>query len=227
MQRNASVTLTPTALSANGISTSQKPAAGGVQALTITGALAAAGVATLPQARRVGITSSADDTGRQFTVVGTDRYGRKVTETLVGPGLGLTVNTLNDFKTVTGISVDGNTAGNITVGTSGVISSQWIPLDRVSVANLGIGVHQSGVANWTVEYAMEDPFTPGVGFQPDTGIPSFYLTPYPHSVLAAQAANKSGFMTGQPATAVRLTINSFTAPASVTMDLAPGFAEEQ
>ncbi len=227
MQRNASVSLTPTALSANGISLSQKPAAGGVQALTITGALAAAGVATLPQVRRVGIKSDADDTGRTFTVTGTDRYDRRVVETLVGPGLGLTVNTLNDFKTVTGVSVDGNTAGNITVGTSGVISSQWIPLDRISVANLGIGVHQNGVANWTVEYAMEDPFTPGVGVLPDSGMPSFYLTPYPHANLTAQAANKAGFLTGQPATAVRLTLNSFTAPVTVTMDLAPGFAEEQ
>jgi hypothetical protein len=227
MQRTTSVTLAPAALSANGISLSQKPAAGGVQALTITGALASAGVATLPQPRRVGITSSADDTGRVFTVTGTDRYDRPLTEALVGPGTGLTVSTINDFKTVTGVSVDANTAGNITVGTSGVMSSQWIPLDRVSMENLGIGVHQTGVANWTVEYTMEDPFTPGVGFQPDSGIPSFYLTPYPNADLTAQAAKKAAFMSNQPATAIRLTINSFTAPATVTMDLAPGFANLQ
>lgn len=223
MQRLKSVTLAPVAAVANGISTSQKPAAGGAQSLTITGSLAAGGVATMDLARRVAIASSADDSGRTFTITGTDRRGNAQTETITGPNTA-TVTSLKDFKTVTAVSVDDNTAGNITVGTNGKISTQWLPVDRLGVRSLGIGVRQSGVATWTIEHAMQSPFTAGVGVLPPGGIANPpYLTPYPHPVLQDKTVGDYGAYDGAAITAVRLTITAFTAGASLTADFAPGF----
>lgn len=220
MQRLRTVTLAPAAAVANNIATSQKPAAGGVQALTLNGALVSGGVATLDIARRVAIASSADDSARTFVVTGTNRYGDVQTETIKGPAT--TVNTLKDFKTVTSITVDANTAGNLTVGTSGVASSPWIPVDRNGIRDIGIGCRVSGTANYTIEHTFEDPFRP-----PTSGInqvTDFYLTPYPHPTLAAQSSNQFGNYADTVPSAVRLTLNSFTAPGSVSADFAPGFA---
>lgn len=99
----------------DGISTSQTPAAGGAQNLTITGALASGGVATLGYRRKVTITAAADDSGRTFTVTGTDANGVALTEDITGPNATL-VTGAKEFLTVTQISVDANTAGAVTAG---------------------------------------------------------------------------------------------------------------
>lgn len=220
-QRHVTLTLTPASLTANGVSLSQKPAGGGVQALTITGSLAAAGVATFDIPRRVGITSDANDSARSFVITGTDRLGRAVTETLVGPNIGV-VSTLNDFATVSSITVDANTAGNITAGSSGVVSTQWVPLDRIGVMDVGLAVRQASVANWTIEQSMEGPYGHGVGVQPPGGVPSKYYTPQPHPTMQGQSSNQMGAIT-TPVSMVRLTINSYTNGASVILDISPGF----
>lgn len=227
MQRINSITLAPAAAAANNISLSQTP--GGAGNLTITGALAAGGVATMDMARRVGIHGAGADSGRTFTITGTDRYGRALVEALAGPGTGLTVNTKNDFLTVSKVAVDAGTAGAITVGTvnvddaglNGVVSSQWIPVDRLDTLGTGISVVVTGTANYTVEHTREDPFTPGVGVQPPGGVPSFALQAFPNPTLAAQTASKDAdYITG--ITAVRLTLHSYTATASVKMTVTPG-----
>ena len=65
----------------NGISTTQTPAAGGIQELTITGATASGGIATMVgQARQVVITTAADETGVKFIVAGTDNKGNYLAE---------------------------------------------------------------------------------------------------------------------------------------------------
>ena len=99
----------------------QTPAAGGSQALTIAGTLATAGVATMDIPRHVIIDSTADDSGRSFTVVGTNDYGDKLTETITGPNTA-TTRGLQRFKTVTSVTVDDDTAGEISVGTDYVIN---------------------------------------------------------------------------------------------------------
>lgn len=101
------------AADADGISTSQTPGAAGN--LTITGALASGGVATLGYGRKVTITSAGNDSGRTFTVTGTDENGNAQTESITGPNIGTSTGTKN-FLTVTQIAIDAAAAGAITAG---------------------------------------------------------------------------------------------------------------
>ena len=103
-----------TAADADGVCQSQTPGAGGEQDLTINGALASGGVATFTAARLITIASASDDSGRTFTVTGTDVNGNAQTETIAGPAT--TVTGTLYFRTVTQVTVDDNTAGAITVG---------------------------------------------------------------------------------------------------------------
>jgi len=103
-----------TAADADGVCQSQTPAGGGVQNLTINGALSSGGVATFTAARLITIASASDDSGRTFTVTGTDVNGNAQVETIAGPAT--TVTGTLYFRTVTQVSVDDDTAGAITVG---------------------------------------------------------------------------------------------------------------
>ena len=105
-----------TAADTDGVCQSQTPAAGGVQDLTINGALSSGGIATFTTARFITITSASDDSGRTFTVIGTDVNGNAQTETIEGPAT--TVTGTLYFRTVTQVTVDDDTAGAITVGMS-------------------------------------------------------------------------------------------------------------
>lgn len=100
---------------ADGISTSQTPAATGVQALTITGALASGGSVTLATAQIVTLTAAANETGRVFTITGTDADGTAITDTIAGPNT-TTGSTTKHFKTITDVDTDDDTAGAVTVG---------------------------------------------------------------------------------------------------------------
>jgi hypothetical protein len=108
---------TPATLDADGICASQDPAGAGE--LTINGALASDGVATLDVPRNVTITSAGDDTGRVFTITGTDEYGEVVVENITGANAGAAAGK-KAFKTVTSVEVDGNSSA-VTVGTGDVL----------------------------------------------------------------------------------------------------------
>jgi len=103
-----------TAADADGVCQSQTPGAGGEQNLTINGALSSGGVATFVAARLITIASASDDSGRTFTITGTDVNGNAQTETIAGPAT--TVTGTLYFRTVTQVTVDDDTAGAITVG---------------------------------------------------------------------------------------------------------------
>ncbi|RJO60813.1 MAG: hypothetical protein C4542_08165 [Dehalococcoidia bacterium] len=110
-----------TAFDSDAICLAQTPAAGGSQALTINGTLASSGVATTDVPRHVIIASTADDSARTFTIVGTNDYGDKLTEVVSGPNTA-TTRGLQRFKTVTSVTVDDDTAGAISVGTDYIIN---------------------------------------------------------------------------------------------------------
>lgn len=109
----------------NSIAASQTPAAGGVQSLVLT-----SNPVVLDIARQVAITSAGNDSGRVFVVEGTDRKGNFRFEAVVGPNAG-TVQTVRPFTTVTAVLVDGNTAGAITVGTTTIVDTNWLPMDAL------------------------------------------------------------------------------------------------
>ena len=110
------------AAAANNICLSQTPTAGN---LTINGALATSGVATMDNPRRVLITTGADESSRTFTIYGTNWSGNTISETMTGP-VTTTGQSVLDYKTVTRIAISGNAAAALTVGTSGVGGSQWV-----------------------------------------------------------------------------------------------------
>lgn len=70
--------------------------------------------------RKVTITGGASsNTGRSFTVTGTDLAGSTITSTIAtGPAAGATVTTSIVFRTVTQIAVNGALTGNVTAGTA-------------------------------------------------------------------------------------------------------------
>lgn len=153
MQRTV-VTVGPlTASSANAIALSQTPNAG---PLTLNGALASGGVATLPQPRRVLITTTGNESAKTFTITGTDWSGSPISETVTGPNIG-TVQSVLDYLTVTKITISANAAAALTVGDSGVASSPWIRFDGWAAPSINAGCVATGTVNYTVQVSMDDP----------------------------------------------------------------------
>lgn len=193
----------------DGISLSQTPLTAGN--LTITGALASGGVATLDVPRRVLITSAADDSAVTFTVYGTGANGATQSESLVGSaGAPGSVYTLKDYKTVTRIAVASATAGAVKVGTNGVGSSVPVIMDTmVNPASYGAAVVVSGTVNYSVEVSYDD-FAPLFDLNANT--PTWFAA----TGFSSQATNQNGTITG-PCTMIRLTINSGTGIARLKL----------
>ena len=130
-------TISLVAAAATGIAQAQSLAGAGN--LVLNGSLVSGGVATLDSggaARRVIIASVADDSTLVWTITGTIRdpgnpsSSTAAVETLAGAGAGLSVQSLNDFLTVTRIAGSKATAGNVTAGTNGWGSAPAVPWDR-------------------------------------------------------------------------------------------------
>lgn len=100
---------------ADAICLSQTPTASGQ--LNMNGTLRYYDRILMDVCRPVSITSTANDSGRTFTIVGKDKGDHPQTETITGPNT-TTVNGTSDFREVISVSVDGATAGAITVGTA-------------------------------------------------------------------------------------------------------------
>lgn len=204
--RPRKITIAPDALDANGICESQTPAAGGVQTLTINGDLATAGVATMDVARRIGITSAADETSRTFTVTGTDRYGNAISEAVAGVDTAVASTVLN-FLTVTSVTVDDDTAGAITVGTTGALESAWIPVSRFADSWTLEGVLSTGGSlSWGVEYAVEK--LQDDGQSEATRFQEGDAAAITHATLSGETGSQSGVQE-TPVTGFRVAIASY------------------
>jgi len=143
------------ALDRNGISLAQT--LGGAVNLTITGALATAGVANLVVPQRVGVYAAGDNSGRTFTITGTARNGQSQSEAITGPTAGASVYTQKDFLTVTQVAISGASTGDVEVGTVGVGSTAPLVADRfIDPANYGYGLDVGGDAVANIEVAYED-----------------------------------------------------------------------
>jgi|TARA_R100000093_G_C1931633_1_gene68916 hypothetical protein len=192
-------TLTPQS-DADGICASQTPSASGEQSLTIAGALASGGSVTLNQGHLIQVTAAGNETGRDFTITGTDYRGNTISEVVEDPNAGA-VSTTKYFKTVTSVTVDDDTAGAITVGVNGQSSSNTIPLDRYQTPfNVGIGIDISNTLTYTVQHTFDN-------VQIDTSLDA--LKWFNHDDLAAQTADADGNYAFN-VEAVRIIITSFT-----------------
>lgn len=109
---------------------------GGATALTLIEA-----GQTFDVPRNVIITSSGDDSGKTFAVVGEDEYGEEVRETITGANAGVAAGK-KAFKTITSVTPSANAAANVKVGFGDVLGLPvWCP-GSVAV----IGEMQDGAA---------------------------------------------------------------------------------
>ena len=104
----------------NGLST--VATIGSATTLTLNGALIADSVYTTGTniGQIITILSAADDTGVTFTTVGTDANGDALTEVITGVNAA-TASSTSYFQTVTSITTDGATTGNVSAGVLGAI----------------------------------------------------------------------------------------------------------
>jgi len=183
------------AADADGVCLSQTPNAGGVQSLTIAGALASSGSVTLSTAQKGSITGGAES-GRTFTFVGTDINGRSLTEEVTGPNSN-TVYTTGNFLTITSVTVDDDTAGAITIGIDDATESNWIPLDRfISPFEYSYSV-DIGTATFAVESTIDN-------------IQDESITPSVFAVVEASGSSDAAGSSTSPVTAIRLKVTAFT-----------------
>jgi hypothetical protein len=145
------------AADADGICLSQTPLAAG--ALTINGALASGGVATIASPAKITITTVADESGKTFTVTGTNYSGSVISEVITGPNNTTGTSSLT-YKTVTRIVVSAATAGAITVGNAQSGSSPWIALDPWAFPQVAIQCSVSGTVDYTVQQTLDNPNDP-------------------------------------------------------------------
>ena len=212
----------------NAVSVSQTPAAGGEQALTITGVFASGGVATMDTARQVLLTFAADESARKFLIQGTRTDGKFQEEAVAGTAT--TATTVKAFATVTHILIDDDSAGAIEAGTATVISTSWHPVDYIrNPVNIGIVITVGGAtADMTVELTESNlmswkgnnptpPHSGHAGSKFDRVHP--VVNPIDHDTLVNVIADASGNV-AFPITGLRLTSNVIIVTSDVTMEFA-------
>ena len=91
-------------------------------ALAIDGSLANAGSVAFSAARKVNISSVADETSVNFTVVGTDASGNAQQEVIAG-GDDTTVSGTKAFKTITSITASAAVTGKVEIGPLGPLNT--------------------------------------------------------------------------------------------------------
>lgn len=198
------------AASNNSIATSQNDT--GNHALVLNGSAVTGGVATIDAAtstnqaigRRVLISSTGNDSGITWTVVGTNSTGNAITDTFTGAGAGLSVQSNLDFVTVTSITASAAYQNGVFAGTNGVGSSPWLTLNwhATSVMNVGIGLELvSGSVNYTVQHTYDDPNNLLQGL--------LFPFAFNHPVINGASASTDGSYT-TPIAATRVLINSGT-----------------
>jgi hypothetical protein len=176
---------------------------GAAGALTINGTLASGGVATMAAQQQIGITSTANYSATNFTITGTDGYGRTISEVLAGPN-NATKNSVLNYLTVTSIVSSTALATALTVDTIGAGASGEVTIDRyLNPVNVSLTVAITGTANVTAQYTTDDIFG---------GAPGPFTWFAAATTLTGITASASAAIT-VPVTAVRLLTNSGTGTA--------------
>jgi len=214
MSRPINIAMTMAVSDPNGVALSQTP--GGAGDLTLAGALATDGVATMDYARHMLVTCAGADGGRTFTFTGTDRYGNVITEAIAGSA-GTTTTGTKNFLTVTQIAVDAATAGAIEVGTADSLDSKWIPLNHhVPEFNVGINCAVSSDINATygAETTISD--VQAEGFKEDDAAVVVHPT-----ITAKTAAFQAQQVV--PIVAIRFNVTSYLAGTITASLIQPTF----
>ena len=113
--------------------------------------------------KRPSITSAGgDESGKAFTVVGTDLSGNAQTEVITGPGTSATVLGSKTFQTISSITPSANTSGSVTLGftgagitTTGVTGSATLDGVTMSadISNNSFTISSGNAAGLKVKYS--------------------------------------------------------------------------
>ena len=214
--RPITVTVGPlTAPNATNVRTASGVSAAG--AVTLNGSLVSGGVATFDTARRVLFTTTADETTKTVTLVGTNGSGNAIGETITLVNTS-TVASVLDSKTLTSVVASAALTGNLSIGTNGVAGSAWVMCDPWALPPIGVQVAPSGTVNYTVQITYDDPNSPTNPVDP--ALVNWSSTA--DTNLVAKTALAIGSLTNTPAY-VRLLLNSQTNPGYATMTISqPG-----
>jgi VCBS repeat-containing protein len=146
------------AADADGIAQSQTPGAAGN--LTINGANASGGVATITaagQERPVLLTTAADETTKTFTAYGLNATGSAISSSVAGVNNSTVQFPLNFYK-VTRVAVSAATAGAVTVGTTNAVYTRTtLPNMHAQPVQIGIQCDVTGTVDFDLEYSLDDP----------------------------------------------------------------------
>lgn len=175
-------------------------------------------VATNDVARKVLFTTTANETANVATIYGTNWSGELIQEdlTLVN---NTTVYTVLDYKTVTKITLSAAAAGNISVGTNGIATSQWVYLDSWSMSQIALQLSFSGVANATVQQTGDDPNDPT---NPVAATAMQWVNHSDSALVGATTNQQSNY--AYPPAWVRLVLNSSTGNGYARLSLNQAFA---
>ena len=221
MGNPSSISLQLNAAVANSVCVAQ--AVAGAGNLTVNGSLATGGVATFDAPRRVLVASSGNNAAVVFTVTGLSRDGVVQSETITGLTAGTDAYTELDYASVSSVYSSAACLGNITVGTNGVGSSEWI-MDNFLASFWALAVAvviDSGSATYDVEYTYDDPNKTGTSQvaepQQYSLLPTSYVPPtaWRHPTLRGLTASADGNFANQPVMAHRVTVTAGT--GQVTM----------
>lgn len=195
---------TPVTGSATNIKSAGTP--GGAGALTLDGALVSGGVVPAQNmAYMLLFTTTADDSAKTITIVGTDADGAAQTEALTAPNA-TTKQSTKYYKSISSISVSAGFTGNLSIGTSNATScavSQTVLVDSYSPYTT-LAADISGTINFTLQKCYENP---------NRGETPNWVT-----AQAAGTVDVQTLITG-PVAAVRLLINSYTNTATAALTI--------
>ena len=187
----------PTALDADGVCQAQTIADAGD--LTINGALASDGVATFGEQQKVTLYSIGDLGTLTFTIYGTSRFNRSLSESISGPD-GRTISTITSFKTVTRVAVDGAVGTAVMLGNYHGMETTWIPLSMdYPLKAISVELSSGASLTYEVQYGVRSL----VGSEADTAVMALA-----DSTLTAKSVS-AGVVTFLPYPLIRLKINSF------------------
>jgi hypothetical protein len=192
----------------NGICESQTPTAG---ALDLDGILVSGGVAELGSLRRVLITTADDESSNTFTITGTNWSGQIISETIVGPDA-TTGQSVLDYLTVTSVTISGNAAGAVEVGTSGVGGSPWFRTDDFAPSSISVQCNVTGTANYTLQSTLDDPNDPVYPVAIDD---VSWVNSSDTTVVASSVTQQSNFLFAPKF--IRVVLNSGTGSVATTI----------
>ena len=129
-----------------------------------SGTIYSSQVATLDNPRRIQILSSGTESGRVFTIVGTDWFGGIVTETITGV-TSSAVSSKYSYKTVTSVSISTAAAANISIGTTAYADSAPISMDSWALPSIMCQIDPLlGSITTNIQISGDDPNNANIGY---------------------------------------------------------------